>query len=182
MKIINNRGFAFAVCVLAAVISIFGLGGGKLSRLRNEAENAFFDDNNGYSAYQDLMERREYAANLLQIAQQTIPEEEVYQSAAEAFDSFTASETPEEYYETNEVLQAAIDELYQALSQAGMEEEAFRRADRQYVDFCSVMSNLRLDDYYNDLAKEYNEVLEAFPTGIIAEVTGNGPLPVFSTQ
>ena len=121
MKIINNRGFAFAVCVLAAVISIFGLGGGKLSRLRNEAENAFFDGNNGYSAYQDLMERREYAANLLQIAQQTIPEEEVYQSAAEAFDSFTASETPEEYYETNGALQAAIDELYQALSQAGME-------------------------------------------------------------
>ena len=181
MKLINNRGFAFAVCVLAAVISIFGLGGGKLSRLRNEAENAFFDSNNGYSAYQDLMERWEYAANLLQIAQQTIPEEEVW-SAAEAFDSFMASKTPEEYYETNEALQTAIDELYQALSQAGMEEEAFRRADRQYVDFCSVMSNLRLDDYYNDLAKEYNEVLEAFPAGIIAEVTGNGPLPVFGTQ
>lgn len=182
MKIIHNRGFAFGVCLLAAVFSIFVLGGWKLSNLRDEAVDAFFEGENGYSAYQDLMERREHAANLLRIAEQTIPGEEVSEVAAQAFDSLSEAESPEEYYEANEELQAAVDALYQALAESeAVDDETFERADRQYVDFCSIMSNLRLDDSYNDRAKEYNAVLEAFPAGLIGEVIGNGRLPLFDS-
>ncbi|MFQ9798161.1 MAG: hypothetical protein ACLR23_03695 [Clostridia bacterium] len=51
------------------VASIFGLGGMKLGSARQKVVTAFFTGRDGFSPYDDLINRREYAYNLLHIAE-----------------------------------------------------------------------------------------------------------------
>lgn len=183
MKLLNNRIAAVVFCLAAAVFSVFVLGGRKLSAERKIAEEAFFEGRNGYSAYQDLMERREYAANFLRAAEKMVPEEPAYAAAEKAFEDFCGAETLERLYDTNETLQYAAGTLYKVMEDArAAEEETFSRADKQYVNFNSKMNNLVTDDYYNGKAREYNVLCSKFPADLIGAVTGNGPLPVFERE
>lgn len=183
MKLLNNRIFACGICLAAAVFSIFVLGGRKLSVKRESAENAFFEGQNGYSAHQDLLECREYAANLIRIAEQAVPESAALKQAEKAFEEFGQAETPEDYFKADEMLQDAIDLLYDTLAESeAVDEEMFRRADKQYVNFNSKQSNLIMDGFYNGRAEEYNELCGKFPASLIGSLTGNGPLPVFARE
>ena len=178
MKLCKNRAAAYVICFAAVVFSVFVLGGGKLSNRRQEAEQAFFEGENGYSAYLDLMESREYAANLVRIAKKAFPESKNYEQAEQLLEEYEEAGTPEEYYEIMEAMSSALLELQEELKESA-DGETFASADKQYVNYNAKMSNLKFDDSYNAKAKEYNALCGKFPAALIGAVTGNGPLPVF---
>ena len=184
MKLLQNRAFAWLLAALMIFAAILGLGGMKLRSARQEVVAAFFTGNDGFSPYDDLLNRREHAYNLLHIAEGTgLKDSAVYSAAKKAWDLLDAAETPEAYYEANQALQSSIDELYSGLlSLDGLENKMRVAADKQYSDFIGRLSNLRYDDFYNDLASEYNQICMAFPAKLIASLTGNGPLPTFREE
>ena len=65
MKHLQNRKIAWALAALMMVASIFGLGGMKLGSARQKVVTAFFTGRDGFSPYDDLINRRDYAYNLL---------------------------------------------------------------------------------------------------------------------
>ena len=106
-----------------------------------------------------------------------------YTAAHAAWQQLDSAKTPEDYYEANIALQTAIDALYSELSSLeSLDEKAEVMAAKQYSDFCGRMSNLQYDDYYNELAMKYNQSCKGFPAGLIASITGNGPLPTFREE
>ena len=184
MKLLQNRRVAWVLAVLMMGISIFGLGGMKLSFARQKVVTAFFTGQDGFSPYDDLMNRREYAYNLLHIAEDaSLQDTPSYTAAQAAWQQLDSAKTPEDSYEANLALQTAIDDLYSALSSGeSLDDKAKVMASKQYSDFCGRMSNLQYDDYYNELAIQYNQRCKGFPAGLIASITGNGPLPTFREE
>ena len=183
MKLLQNRAFAWILAGLMILAAILGLGGMKLRSARQDAVTAFFTGKDGFSPYDDLINRREYAYNLINIAEGTgLKDSALYAAAKQAWDQLDAAETPEAYYDANQALQPAIEELYAELTSLDLENKSRVAADKQYSNFIGRMSNLRYDDYYNDLALEYNKICKAFPAKFIAMVTGNGPLPTFREE
>ncbi|MFR5071626.1 MAG: LemA family protein [Bianqueaceae bacterium] len=184
MKHLQNRKIAWALAALMMVASIFGLGGMKLGSARQKVVTAFFTGRDGFSPYDDLINRREYAYNLLHIAEDaSLQDTSSYTAAHAAWQQLDSAKTPEDYYEANIALQTAIDALYSELSSLeSLDEKAEVMAAKQYSDFCGRMSNLQYDDYYNELAMKYNQSCKGFPAGLIASITGNGPLPTFREE
>ena len=184
MKHLQNRKIAWALAALMMVASIFGLGGLKLGSARQKVVTAFFTGRDGFSPYDDLINRREYAYNLLHIAEDaSLQDTPSYTAAHAAWQQIDSAKTPEDYYEANIALQTVIDALYSELSSLeSLDEKAEVMAAKQYSDFCGRMSNLQYDDYYNELAMKYNQSCKGFPAGLIASITGNGPLPTFREE
>ena len=61
MKLLQNRAFAWILAGLMILAAILGLGGMKLRSARQDAVTAFFTGKDGFSPYDDLINRREYA-------------------------------------------------------------------------------------------------------------------------
>lgn len=179
MSLLKNRAVAWCLSILIAAGATLGLGGWKLHGQREQAEQAFFTGQKGFSPYNDLMSRRDSAYNLLTLAQKGMDQNnEAVKQVQIAWNSLDRAETPKEYYEANSQLQGAVDILYQQLEPTLLESDR-QIARRQYKDFCGRMSNLQYDDYYNGLAEEYNRVCSGFPASVIGALTGAGKLPVF---
>ena len=179
MSLLKNRAVAWCLSALIAAGAPLGLGGWKLHGQRKQAEEAFFTGQNGFSPYNDLMNRRDSAYNLLTLAQKGLDQNsQAVKQAQSAWNQLDRAETPKEYHEANSYLQGAVDALYQQLESA-LTEEDWQIARRQYADFCGRMSNLQYDDYYNGLAEDYNRVCDGFPASVIGALTGAGKLPTF---
>ncbi len=179
MKAWKNRGVAWLCAAGMALIAVFGIGGAKLHGKRGGAVEAFFTGE--YAPYADLMECRENAYNLAQAGEESLPEgDAALRGMAQALEELEQASSPLEYYRANLALEAAAETLYHALEGAGLPERQAKAVYRQYNDFCGRQNSLRLDDSYNGLAEEYNRLCSGFPATLIAWVTGNGPLPVFT--
>lgn len=179
MSLLKNRIVAWGLSILIAAAATLGLGGWKLHGQRQQAEQAFFTGQNGFSPYNDLMSRRDSAYNLLTLAQQGLDQNsQAVKQAQAAWNRLDRAQTPEDYYEANSQLQGAVDTMYQQLEPV-LPESDRQIARRQYADFCGRMSNLQYDDYYNGLAEQYNHICGGFPASVIGALTGAGKLPVF---
>lgn len=180
MGLLQKRAVAWCLAAVMAIGSVVGMGGMKLHAQRRQAVEAFRNGKDGFSAYSDLENRKETAINLIKIAELILAEDDqTLQAARGAWKEMDEAEKPEQYYTANNALQGAIDNLYQVMNDNGMDAQQQELAQRQYANFTGRMSNLKFDDYYNDMAEDYNKTCSGFPAGLIAGLTGNGSLPVF---
>lgn len=175
----KSRGAAWVCAAGMALIAVFGIGGAKLHGKRAGAVEAFFAGE--YSPHADLMECRESAYNLVRAGEGTLPEgDAALRETAQALEELEKASSPQEYYRANLALEEAVDRLYAALEGAELPEQQAKAAYRQYNNFCGRQNSLRLDDSYNGMAEEYNKLCSGLPAAVIARLTGNGPLPVFT--
>lgn len=182
MKALKKTWVAYTCALLLALCSIFGLGGIKLASVRKEAVTAFFQGQNGFSAYHDLAKRRESSYNLIHIGEKVLPgDNQQLKQCKSSWERFKEGNKPEDYASANPKLQSSVEQLYEViLQQSSLSDKERERADRQYSDFNERMSNLKYDDYYNGMAESYNKLCSKFPANLIANVTGNRQLPTFS--
>ena len=99
MSLLKNRAVAWCLSILIAAGATLGLGGWKLHGQREQAEQAFFTGQKGFSPYNDLMSRRDSAYNLLTLAQKGMDQNnEAVKQVQIAWNSLDRAETPKEYY------------------------------------------------------------------------------------
>lgn len=171
MRVTENRKLALAVCIICAVVSIFGIGGMKINAKYKGVEEAFgngADERHNMEYYLDRCV--EYASDLSYEAMQYLEDDSTAEMVLEFCDSLSAHEGPAEgrWAAYNELC-GEVELLYSELQSKGYAEET--AIEIAYYDFQSTRDLIKRDEYHS-AADGYNEITEAFPANMIAGIWG----------
>ena len=182
MRFSENRTIALAVLVVSVLVSIFGLGGMGLARERGKVL-AVYDrgadpsqtTRHSVDAYLDSaaenaalmaseaglhMESSPLIDNVAQLGQKVATEADTHARS----DAFTA-------------LKTGVDQLYDAMYKAAKGDD-FKNFKVAYDNFWENVNMIKYDDY-GKLAASYNDLISGVPGGLVASITGQGPLNTF---
>jgi len=171
MRVTENRILALIVCVICALVSIFGIGGLKLKGKYDDVTEYFIegeDERHNMEAYLDRC--CEYADDLANAAKKYL----VYDDEIDAVLAYS-DELNIEYgvsggrYTNYVQLTNAVEELYTQLEIAGSYEEPDVKL--AYGDYKSTMDLIKRDGYH-EKAEEYNNMVEGFPALAVASIWG----------
>lgn len=173
MRITENRILALVLCVVCALISIFGIGGMKLKGKYNDVTEYFVegeDERHNMEAYLDRCS--EYADDLANAAKKYLIYDEEIDAVLEFSDELNADKGPsgDRYYNFH-ALTNAVEELYTQLEIAGSYEEP--DVMLAYGDYQSACDLIKRDGYF-EMAASYNDMVSGFPAGMIASMWGVG--------
>lgn len=171
MRITENRVLALILCVVCALVSIFGFGGFKLKSKYDAVTDYFIegeDERHNMEAYLDRC--AEYADDLANAAKKYLVYDEEIDAVLEFSDELNVDEGPggDRYYNFYS-LTNAVEELYTQLEIAGSYEEP--DVMLAYGDYQSACDLIKRDGYY-DMADAYNRTASEFPAGMIASLWG----------
>ena len=126
----------------------------------------------------DLAARLEDSYNLVVVARRYLPEEGAIADVLYAREALSSAQGPAAQSLANDALTEAVTALYQALEAEPLtdKDETYRRG--LYADLSARNQTIR-NDGYNALAQEFNAVLEEFPAGLLAGLTGIAPAEYF---
>ena len=184
-RFLKKRTTAYLCLLLSVFITVFGIGGFMLSWDKGEVINAFFEGQHGFSPYRDIKEAGQYAYNLLQVAQQHLPDTNQYVGALKRnLNVLEKAVTPQDYADANRALSVSVEMLYEYLMDDGglNREGEMQVADRQYLNFGGKVDHLQYDEYYNTKASEFNLLLDEIPAKWIAQFVKVGKMPVFAKE
>jgi len=173
MRITENRVLALVVCIVCAVVSVFGIGGLKLKGQYNDVTDMFVNGSDAQHNMEYYLDRGAgYAADLAYESMQYLDDDTVAYEVLELSEELMADKGPGgERYETYAALCRGVDKLFSELQSAGHGEEV--AIELAYYDFQSVRDLIKRDDYYA-AADEYNDTVAGFPAGLIAGIWGVG--------
>ena len=175
----KKRRIAWFILCLSVILSIFILGGWKLSNRRNDVLQYFLNGENGFSIANDIHVRTECGYNLLTLANRIMLEDDsVIQNMDTALQDVEAALSIPEYYAANQSLTNAFDALYLALMSSQASENDKLLASKQSDEFNSRAKTI-LKDPYNEKALEFNNLLSTFPSNVISFFSGTKDLPLF---
>lgn len=171
MRITENRGLALAVCVVCALVSIFGFGGLKLKNRYDEVTEYFVEGDDGRHSMENYLDRCvSCASDLAYEARQYLDDDEKIETVLTLADKLSKDIGPGGGRDkTFAQLTLAVEELYSALQSAGHDGEA--AVSVAYGDYQSACDLIERDGYY-DIAKQYNAVACSFPAKHIARIWG----------
>jgi hypothetical protein len=181
----KKKNIVAAVIMTGVLVLSIPLGVNRsLSKVRDEAMGDYYYDSTGFAVYDGLETRVDTASNLLSLA-------EKYKSGNESLMLLcndlegaihVCKNTEYEDFQAEAEANQKLGEAAEALAEALKQEDLSER-DAKYPD--SLMSLMRSEQdkiersSYNDKAREYNAMLEAFPVNILRYPAGLAPLGVF---
>ena len=178
MRITENRIIAGVVCVVCALVSMVVIVGCKLNSRFSEVNDYFLegeDERHNMEAYLDRS--AEYAGDLAQEAKRYLVYDEEIDAVIELSEALASRNGPAApRYENYSALSDAVEDLYTQLQIAGSYEETGVKI--AYGDFKSAADMIKRDPYH-ERAKEYNELIDAFPAGMLAALWNAGPADTF---
>lgn len=176
MRITENRVLALVVCVICALASVLGIGGMKLKSQYDDTLGVFFhgsDAQHNIDYY--LMRGTEYAETLAFESMQYLDDVTAAEDVLALVHGIEAGGGPECYNEYA-ALTDGVELLFSQLQTAGHDEET--AIELAYYDYQSVRDLIKRDDYH-ECAREYNEMVSAFPAKLIAGMWGIGSVAGF---
>jgi len=177
----TGRRIALIVLVVCVLVSILFGGGRKLEQYRERQLQCFYDgvDGDGLCIYNDLMVRVTSAHNLLSLSERYLkPTDEAVTDLQDAITAMDAAVGVGEYFEANYDLTLASTELYNTMAAQELSEKDERLLSEQFTEMSSRNMTISHDGY-NAVAVEFNSLLSAFPTSLIAAVNGVDRLEEF---
>lgn len=181
MKFPENRRVAWVVLGVCAVVSVFGLGGVKMSSEHAKVRDVFTQGIEVSDGTQHSM--RAYLQRAARSASLMAQEGTVYlgddnaecKRVAELADDILSEKNGSEAYAQ---LSDAIENLYTALEKKKLTDAQFVNAKGAYRDFRSAANLIKNDDYHA-LALEYNNRTDGFPASVIRGIYGIGALETY---
>ncbi len=178
MRVTENRKLALAVCIICALVSIFGIGGIKLNAKYSGVEDAFVngaDERHNMEYYLDRCVG--YASDLAYEAMQYLEDDSTAETVLEFCDSLSSHEGPADgrWAAYNELC-GEVDLLYSELQAEGYADETAVKI--AYYDFQSTRDMIKRDEYHA-AAAGYNDTVDAFPANLISGIWGIGEAEVF---
>ncbi len=167
-SLLENRKLAGVVLVLAVVLSIFGIGGAKLSGVAQKAETFFAENIMG-----DITARKAAANNFLDVTKESVGGSAAYSSAQKALEQLENSVEADEVYRANVQLTSSIELLYGEYCDKNGEPSTGSVEQEQLSELRSrdaIISHSVQE--YNDIARDAQQKMSGFPAGIIAALTG----------
>lgn len=176
---------AALVLVVAALVSVFGIGGLKLKGSYARVQGLYTTAANEYGdgIQTDLAAQADAAASLIRLAGRILGETEpTVAQASTALDGWNAAEaTPDAQYRANQALYAAVGDTYTAASlQADSDQR--NQLDALYAEFTSrqaLVERAAANDY-NPAAEAYNRTTASFPGNLIGGLWGVGRAELFA--
>lgn len=182
MRFSENRLIAWIVFAVIIVFSICVSGGSALRDLSGATERIFYNGaaGDGLCINRDLTVRAESAANMVSTAQsaRSVRQELIGAVSSDA-QALSEAETISDKYEANANLTQSVEQLYNALSSAGISESDMTYVTKQYNEFNSRAHTISLDPY-NERAREFNDTLSGFPASFVARLCGVKALDLFA--
>lgn len=182
---LRTQAAAAALCVVLALVSVFGLGGAKLKAQYTAAADSFtvgVAADNGYTMMDELTSRADNAANIITSAGNAGADAgylEVARLALASYQQVLEQGDVSNIYAANVSLTAAIDQLYadlQAKSDTPMSMGAVQTQYSQFNSSGNILTNLS----YNDTAAQYNAEAGGFPAGLIGALWGVQEVELFA--
>ena len=174
MRLDKNRIIAGAVCAVCAVVSIFGLGGWKLSNRQRSLEEIFtygtdpeLATRHSMDAYLDRCS--EYSAELAQVAKLYLDDYQSIEEVLELSEMLCEDDGISDRYSVYKALTACVEDMYSELQVMGAYEDS--AVITAYHDYTGAQ-NLIKNDGYHKAAADYNKVLSAFPANVISGLFG----------
>lgn len=178
----RKRPTAVVALVLAAVVSVFGIGGAKLKAASRQTKAVYASTNQyGQSMANDLALRADAAANLIRLCGQALGEEDAtVQAAQQALDAWNATDTdhPADQFAANTALGGAVTTMVQQAEAAGVSSQSI---DGQYTEFLSRQDIIlrTASNEYNPAAQKFNDTISGFPANLIGTLWGVGEVELF---
>ena len=182
MRLNGKRTACAAICVLCALISVFGFGGFKLKNKYNSVKDVFMDGTDTTSTVRYSMDAyldscAEHAKKLAEEAKKYTVDDELIANVIEDADKLLGMDGLDGRYEAYTRLTGEVESLYSALQAAGAADET--NVKLEYADYTSKQDMIKRDGYY-DYAKAYNSTVKAFPANIIGGLWGAVSADMFS--
>ena len=175
----RKRPTAVVALVLAAVVSVFGIGGAKLKDASRQTKAVYASTNQyGQGMANDLALRADAAANLIRLCGQALGEEDAtVQAAQQALDAWNATDTdhPADQFAA---LGGAVTAMVQQAEAAGVSSQSI---DGQYTEFLSRQDIIlrTASNEYNPAAQKFNDTISGFPANLIGTLWGVGEVELF---
>lgn len=174
MRLTENRRLGAAAIALCALISVFGIGGAKLSGKYNDLEKTFIygtetqlSIRHSMDAYLDRC--AETAMDLAQEAKRFVPESAYIAETLELVEKINRTNGMQGRYNDYIALANATENLYSELQAAGSADDA--AINKAWGNFSSAQDQLKRDGYHA-AAAEYNELLDGFPANMVSGLWG----------
>lgn len=174
MRFSENRSVAYVVLAAAIVLALLFGGGGALIDKRVGVDRIYHASSESISA--ELLEMRDNAATLLSIANKyNDASASLLDSAIDALDS---AEDVSAQFAASLQLDSAVEQAYSNLSALDLTAMDAEDVRYKYKNFTSAQLRISHDPY-NELAADFNDQLNAFPTNLIGLLRGVQPLELF---
>lgn len=184
--VVKKKPVAILVIAVAALVSVFGIGGASMKAAYNEVARSYTAVNErNQGIQQDFATQADAAANMVRLAGRVLGETDGDVTAtADALAAWNANSeiTPEVQYALNSKLYSTVDTLYTA---------AANEADSKTKDqltvlrqtFVSAQNTIdRSAAEYNDAVQQYRRGTEMFPAPVIGALWGANDLPLYGPQ
>ncbi len=182
MKLLKTRPIAILILIVSIILSTLLGSSRSLKAARSKVEDYFYTagetELEGYSINGDLKYMDATAGNLITVAKRSIDGDPALTALENARGVYGSASTIREKYEAMKQLVEATENVYQTLDPNKM-----KTADREFRsslhdDILSAKQRIAHNDY-NDLAREFNEMLKGFPTAQLARLLGVEPVQLF---
>lgn len=184
-----KKGNAIGALVMAAAIAVsVPLGVNRsLSKLREEAQDAYYYDDAGYAIYQGIDARESAAQNLLTVAKRYVEQEPALKPYMEELE-YQVKKSENTGYgdfsqeaEINARMGEAAQALYQQLDQIELSDKDEKYPRQLIAQMDSEQDKIERSSYNRD-AREFNLKLERFPVNYLRYAAGIDPLAVFDEE
>ena len=182
----KKRPTALAVLVVAALVSVFGIGGAQLKGQWRETSEIYTSqiDDYGNGIQQDLSAQVDDAASLIRVASAVVGESDANLQQAQAvladWNEAADRKNANEQYALNQRLYSAIDALYTAAADDADSKTKGQLTDL-YDSFVSTQMILNRETAaYNKEADSYLKLASGIPGGLQAALWGVGDIPTFT--
>lgn len=178
-------------CVMAGLILLsvpLGMHN-SLSRLREDAANAYYYDKTGYAIYDGIDSREAAASNLITLARKYTDVNSNLSGLIDELDyAVRFSQNTygdigdfQEEADANQAMGKAAQALYEELKNTQLSEEDQKYPDQLIAQMESEQDKINRSSY-NDDAREFNARLGKFPVNLLRGVAGIEPLVTFDYE
>ena len=179
-KILQNRTYAWIITGIIIIASFLAGGAKSLNRVAAEAEGIFYDggSGDGMGVQRELDHRATYTHNMITVANRYIRDDKTVAEAETARAALTGADGIKHKHECDRMLTGAVYDLYERLGEIELSETDASFRENLFMEFKARASRMS-NDPYNKLAREYNQLLRAFPANVIRSLGLVSDLPVF---
>lgn len=161
----KNHTVAKIVMVVMILVSAILGNGNSLSKERRKVEDYFFYGDEGICIANDLNDMANEVDNMLVIANKYDVDRGLIEVTSKNTSALRSSTSVAEKFDLKEEMVKNMNELYYSLLDEDLSENHKKLVKGAYVDFNSI-ANIITHDSYNDMASEYNALLDSFPSSI----------------
>ena len=178
----QRKRIAIVSMILLIFIGIVASGHRTLSQMEQTVERAFAEGpagQTGMGIKEQLNEKILDAMSLIDFASEVAQvDESLVENVRAAIKALQNAPTPSAKYDASETLTQAFSALHAALLQRPLSKEDLHHCNSIYDSFCQMEAEIRQNPY-NDIAREFNDVLKGFPTQFIAMIVQVEPAELF---